>query len=100
MRRMSGSSSTIRTLATCSANHADGAVAWHDLADVDRLVPAGPQDVEGPEGVALRDDRDHADAEVEDLGHLGVGDLTQPLDLAEDRRRLPCLARHDGVAVA
>ena len=50
----------------------------------------GSQDVEAVWRVRRRrHDHDHADAEVEHLGHLLVGDVAEPLDLAEDPRRLP-----------
>src|SRR5207249_2165889 len=58
-----------------------GAGPLRHLPDLDRVVAALPEHVLSPEGVCLRHDDDHPDAEVEDPGHLVVGDLTQPLDL-------------------
>ena len=61
-----------------------------DLADLGR--PGGPGS--RSRSSALKTSRgghghDHADAEVEHLGHLVVADLAEPLDLAEDPRGLP-----------
>ncbi len=60
----------------------------------------GAQDVEGAVGLVGGHDHDHADAEVEDLGHLAVVDAAEPLDLAEDPRLLPGAALDHGVDVA
>ena len=47
--------------------------------------------------VVGRNDEDHADAEVEDVGHLVVVDVAEPLDLVEDARRLPRVPVDDGI---
>ena len=52
-------------------------------------VALGAQQVERAVHLVRRDHHDHADAEVEDLAHLVVAHLAEPLDLTEDPRRLP-----------
>ena len=47
----------------------------------------------------LADDYHHADAHVEDLVHLGVGNLPPGLQQPVDRQHVPCAAHDDGVAV-
>ena len=48
-------------------------------------------------GVAGRNDREHADAQIEDVLHLVVGHVSGRLDLPKDARFVPATARDDGV---
>jgi len=80
------------------AHLAAAAVALDHVADVDALHPGGAQDVVGLEDVVGVHDGDHADAEVEHLGHLVVGDAAESLDLTEDPGHFPRAELHDGVA--
>src|SRR5207237_941298 len=74
IRRMSGSSSTMRTRVTALPYETDVALPGDHLAHPHGLVPVRAQDVLGLVGVGRRHHGDHADAEVEDTLHLVVGD--------------------------
>ena len=65
------------------------AVPGRDPPDLGGAVALGAEQVERAVRLVGRDHHHHADAEVEDLAHLVVGDLAEALDLAEDARRLP-----------
>src|SRR3546814_4182013 len=77
---------------------ADLSGAGLDPADLDGAVALCAEDVESAVRLRGVDDHDHADAEVEHLAHLGVGDVADLLDLTEDARRLPAARVDDGVA--
>src|SRR5262249_3368090 len=73
--------------------------AGGDLADDPALVALGPDRVEGGTGGLGRYNGQHAEPEVEDVLHFGVGDCARGLDLGEDARPLPGVTPDDGVAV-
>ena len=90
----SGASGALRR-STCAR-----AVAVDDLADDPGVVPGGADDVDArATPSSAGHDREHAEAEVEDVLHLVVGDGAGALDLGEDPRLVPRAASHDAVAV-
>src|SRR4029079_5406618 len=73
-------------------------VSFLDRSDLACSMALRPQYVERAMHLVRREYHDHADAEIEDVRHLGTVDVTESLDLVEDPRRLPRAALDDRVA--